>query len=89
MGFSGETLLVAGGGAGELTFIAVAGGGAGGAGEVIFMSAAGGGAVGGAAISIIQTQCESAGVLGNSALSRQRSDPWLLPRCNHSELYVK
>ena len=52
------------GGAGELTFIAVAGGGAGGAGEVIFMSAAGGGAVGGAAISIIQTQCESAGVLG-------------------------
>ena len=53
MGFSGETLLVAGGGG----FMAVAGGGAGGAGTA----------------SIIQTLCESAGVLGNSALSRQRS----------------
>ena len=58
MGFSGETLLVAGGGAGEVIFISVAGGGAGGA----------------VTTSIIQTLCESAGVLGNSALSRQRSD---------------
>jgi hypothetical protein len=31
MGFSGETLLVAGGGAGEVIFISVAAGGAGGA----------------------------------------------------------
>ena len=67
MGFSGETLLVAGGGAGELTFMAVAGGAAGGAGEVIFMSVAAGGAGGAETASIIQTLCESAGVLGDSA----------------------
>jgi hypothetical protein len=57
MGFSGETLLVAGGGAGEVIFISVAAGGAGGA----------------ETASIIQTLRESAGVLGNSASSRQRS----------------
>ena len=76
MGFSGETLLVAGGGAG-------------GAGEVIFISVAAGGAGGAVTASIIQTLCESAGVLGNSASSRQRNDARLLPRCNYSELYVK
>ena len=76
MGFSGETLLVAGGGAGELTFIAVAGGGAGGAGEGIFMSAAAGGAVGGAARTSIFLNSESAGVFWVPAVRfpLQRSD---------------
>ena len=71
-GFSGETLLVAGGGAGELTFMAVvvggAVGGAGGAGEVILMSVAAGGAVGGATMTSISNNSESAGVLGHRSV---------------------